>query len=70
MVKRKTKKWGGTMADPDIHKEDETRCIESVFHKLGCLLRQCNARRGHGLDGLYCKRHAAIRERDGITRHD
>jgi len=38
--------------------EDETRCIEEVWTYEGWHSHQCNRKRGHGPDGLYCKQHA------------
>ena len=45
--------WSGC---PKGVPEDKTRCIEEVWGKW--LPHQCQRKRGHGLDGLYCKQHA------------
>ena len=35
--------------------EDETRCVVELVYRG--VLKQCSGRRGHGREGLYCKRH-------------
>lgn len=54
---RRYGRWGG---NPDGHPEDPARCIEEVWpsNARGWVPRQCTRKRGHGLDGLYCKQHA------------
>ena len=47
--------WGG---NPDGYPENKTRCIEEVAERGGWLFYQCQRKRGHGPDGLYCKQHA------------
>lgn len=42
--------------------EDETRCIAVTGVSLIWGTSQCQRRRGHGPDGLYCKQHAKIIE--------
>ena len=37
-------------------KEVPTRCIQEVW--TGWHSHQCDRKRGHGPDGLYCKQHA------------
>ncbi len=37
--------------------EDKTRCIKGVFGDFH-YTHQCNRKRGHGPEGLYCKQHA------------
>jgi hypothetical protein len=47
--------WGG---NPRGTREDVTRCVEQVHDGgRGMRLHQCNRKRGHGPDGLYCKQH-------------
>ena len=50
---RRYNTWAG---NPRGNPEDKTRCIEEVAS--GYLFYQCIRKRGHGLDGLYCKQHA------------
>jgi len=38
--------------------EDPKLCIEAVSAHWA--VYQCSRKRGHGLDGLYCKQHAAV----------
>lgn len=38
-----------------VRVEDFTRCVESVYSDYGS--HQCERKRGHGPDGLYCKQH-------------
>jgi hypothetical protein len=50
------RQWGG---NPKGTPEDTSRCIERVPDGgRSCLSHQCSFRRGHGPDGLYCKKHA------------
>ncbi len=37
--------------------EDKTRCIAGVWNECGWGSHQCQRKRGHGKDGLYCKQH-------------
>lgn len=54
--------WSGR---PDGVAERPERCVESVSAHDGYSGVQCWKRRGHGKDGLYCKRHAKKHECDG-----
>jgi len=50
--------YGSWAGNPTGHKEDVTRCIESVYgNERGAIPHQCDRKRGHGEDGLYCKQH-------------
>ena len=50
------RQWAG---NPKGTPEDNSRCVESVPDGgRSCLFHQCSFRRGHGPDGLYCKKHA------------
>ena len=52
--------WNGC---PNGTPEDPTRCIEEVWPTYSSWIPyQCNRRRGHGSDGLYCKQHAKKHE--------
>lgn len=54
---RKTGRTYGRYSTP----EDTAKCIQSVSERQGgawCDHKQCDFARGHGPDGLYCKRHA------------
>ena len=54
--------WAG---NPKGHKENTEYCIESVFERH--IDRQCNRKRGHGPDGLWCKQHGK-REEENLER--
>lgn len=47
--------WAG---HPKGTPEDLTRCITEVWPPRGWHPYQCQRKRGHGKDGLYCKQHA------------
>lgn len=53
---RRYNTWAG---NPQGVAEDVTRCVEELHDRgRGGMFYQCPAKRGHGPDGLYCKRHA------------
>jgi hypothetical protein len=53
--KRKYGNWAGR---PNGTSEDPALCVVSVHSGLpGAFGHQCNRKRGHGPDGLYCKQH-------------
>jgi hypothetical protein len=39
-------------------KEDPAKCVKEVQSKFGFFFYQCDRKRGHGKDGLYCWQHA------------
>lgn len=43
--------------------ENPLLCIDEVMGGTGWHLNQCSRKRGHGIDGLYCKQHARKHER-------
>jgi len=49
-------RWAG---DPRGKPEDTRRCIVEVMDNVSWLSHQCQRRRGHGTNGLFCKQHAA-----------
>jgi len=50
--------YGSWAGNPQGHKEDPSKCIESVLgNERGAIAHQCDRKRGHGADGLYCKQH-------------
>jgi len=53
-------RWYASGFGPKRSPEDKTRCIQSVTQDVGrwYTFPQCSHKRGHGPDGLYCKRHA------------
>jgi len=56
-------KWAGS---PKGRREDPARCVEQVHEPgRGFHVHQCNRKRGHGPDGLFCKQHdpAAVKAR-------
>lgn len=59
---RRYRKWAG---NPKGNKENTGFCI-AVVHDTGHspLSHQCNKKRGHGPDGLYCKQHASKLSKD------
>lgn len=48
-------RWAGR---PNGVAEDESRCIAKVYRGRSMIGYQCERKRGHGLDGLYCRQHA------------
>ena len=54
--KRRYGVWAG---DPKGQPEDRARCIEEVWPQDRYWVPyQCQRKRGHGKNGLYCKQHA------------
>lgn len=51
--KRRYGQWAG---NPKGYPEDLTLCAEEVWDNW--LTHQCSRKRGHGLNGEYCKQHA------------
>lgn len=67
---RRYNKWAG---NPNGNKEDASRCVMSVTpNERGGFAHahQCNRKRGHGPDGLYCKQHdpAEVARRDAEAK--
>ena len=59
-----TRRYGQWAGDPRGVAEDTTKCIAEVRGGPGGYIRyQCYRKRGHGLDGLYCKQHAKMHEK-------
>ena len=53
------RRYGAWVGNPDGRPEDKTHCIEEVWPQgRGWIPYQCQRKRGHGKDGLYCKQHA------------
>lgn len=52
------RRYGEWAGNPKGYPEVVTRCVESVMDAGGYIGKQCDRKRGHGLDGLYCKQHA------------
>lgn len=51
--------YGAWAGHPNGTPEDETRCIEEVATRERWITwHQCFRKRGHGIDGLFCKQHA------------
>lgn len=48
-------KWAG---NPKGCKEDTDKCIAEVWESNIWFAHQCERKRGHGIDGLFCKQHA------------
>ena len=55
------RRYGEWVGNPQGHPEQIGKCIETVHPGTkrfeGYVGRQCNRKRGHGPDGLYCKQH-------------
>jgi len=59
------RRYGAWAGDPIGQAEDKTRCIEEVYpHDNSWIPYQCHRKRGYGKDGLYCKQHAKMHEKD------
>lgn len=54
---RRYGEWGG---NPKGTKEDPERCIEEIWPTIGWIPHQCNRKRGHGSNSLFCKQHAKM----------
>ena len=54
------RRYGCWSGKPNGNPEDESKCIVQVSGTgmKGFIGKQCSRKRGHGLDGLYCKQHA------------
>lgn len=59
MKERVYGEWAG---NPKGQKEDKTKCIKDVYSGAW-YGHQCTRNRGHGLDKLYCKQHAEIKDK-------
>lgn len=47
--------WAGNKKG---YPQDPQRCVYEVMQPHSYMFAQCNRKRGHGYDGLYCKQHA------------
>ncbi len=56
------RRYGCWAGNPNGTLEYPDRCIEEVWPSHGWIPHQCNRKRGHGPDGLYCKQHAKKHE--------
>ncbi len=66
MERKRYGKWAGNSMGVI---EDLSRCTEEVYPTEGFgIPHQCNRKRGHGGNGLYCKQHARMQERK-LTKH-
>lgn len=55
-------RWAG---NPNGQPEDVTRCIQEIWGgDAWSRGSQCQRKRGHGPNGLYCKQHARMIERE------
>jgi len=65
---RELRRYGQWAGSEQGQPEDVTKCIEEVWpsaRRGGWISYQCNRKRGHGPDGLYCKQHAKEKEQHG-----
>lgn len=66
------RRYGEWAGNPKGYAEDVTRCIVEVGRPLGrtTMFGQCDRKRGHGPDGLYCKQHdpAVVAKREAEKR--
>lgn len=63
-MSEKLRIYGAWAGQPQGTKEDITRCIWEVWSRNGGWIpSQCDRKRGHGKDDLYCKQHAKKEER-------
>jgi hypothetical protein len=57
-MEEKKRIYGAWAGNPNGCQEDVTRCIQEVQESgRGLHFHQCDRKRGHGKDGLYCKQH-------------
>lgn len=52
------KEYGQWAGNPRGQRADEAKCIEAVWPKDGWIPYQCQRKRGHGPQGMYCRQHA------------
>lgn len=55
-----TRRYERGYGNPEGIPEDKTRCVWSVVHYGSLGNHQCYYKRGHGKEGLYCRRHAKL----------
>lgn len=53
----KTRIYDQSSINPKGIPEDPERCIKDVHNWKGWHILQCSRKRGHGVEGLYCKQH-------------
>jgi hypothetical protein len=51
------RKYNITRKNPEGVPEDEAKCVQSVWVAHRWNYKQCSRKRGHGLNGEYCKQH-------------
>lgn len=57
------RRYGVWVGAPKGRLEDTACCIEEVYPQgRSWIPYQCQRKRGHGKDGLYCKQHAKKQE--------
>lgn len=67
-VKAGKRIYGAWAGNPQGREENSANCIEEVHEQgRGGMFYQCNRKRGHGKDGLYCKQHALAKSNDPIA---
>lgn len=59
------RRYGVWSGDPVGKSEDPTRCIKKVRPRHTYISEQCRSPRGHGNNGLYCKKHAKSHPSNG-----
>lgn len=47
-----------------VRLEDTRRCVAAIYDKHRMTEWQCSRKRGHGKDGLLCKQHHRMMERN------
>ena len=59
------RRYGCWAGDPEGNPEDKDRCVAEAYDRSGFgHFYQCLRKRGHGPDGLYCKQHAKMVEKE------
>lgn len=56
-------RYGDGPSNPKGNGYDEHRCAEEVSDD-GWHWHQCSRKLGHGPDGIFCKQHARMREKE------
>lgn len=54
-------KWGG---NPRGNHYDSSRCADEAYDSVSRMFYQCSRKPGHGPDGIFCKQHARMREKE------
>ena len=60
----RVKRYGAWAGCQKGQRYDSDRCAEEVWGGGSHIPYQCSRKPGHGPDGLYCKQHAKMHQKD------